>query len=553
MKTFKINENELGIIENIHLSNGDIFNHIDEFIEYCENHKEKLYGENVHHIMIAVESVSDNFKISSTLKNGLTARMKIGKSTLIDIAGWKMNIGADKASYEKIKKLEKEGYVSSSPSAVVNREFYEAMTYSEALLRAKFKPSPLDAYLSTTKMPTTGFKPAYTGGILTSPADPNKVYKNVVSYDISSAYPYAALSTEMPMSESYTLTKEDTKRLEVKNGRINIKEGYGFIGIFKVYGAKRKSWTKTPMIKRDDRSFIENGYIDPLGLVSGDITVAMCPDDLITFDLQYSYEKIDILRISLHRLGPLPRQAVDFIEEAYYNKNMKEDGTVEREKAKVALNTIVGLWGTDPFNTMKKRIVKDGVIYESYEGDENENFKKYSGKAGRAGRTAGYPRTWDFRWAVYTVAAVRRRIVEAEKELYNNGMELLYVDTDSIKVAGNNRKAHKVFEKLNNKIEEKYKTIGLGVWTDESEKYHRAVFRGVKVYFHESRWGTRMNKVSGVDKASAENFNNMPLKKLADKDTPIKVMIKRRSTAILANDPFGAKHSYAIRELEITY
>lgn len=402
-------------------------------------------------------------------------------------------------------------------------------------------------------MPTTGFKPAYTGGILTSPADPNKVYKNVVSYDISSAYPYAAVSTKVPMSESYTLTKEDTKKLEIKNGRINIKEGYGFIGIFKIYGAKRKSWTKTPMIKRDDRSFIENGHIDPLGLVSGDVILAMCPDDLITFDYQYKYEKIDILRISVHRVGPLPRQAVDFIEKAYYNKNMKEDGTVEKEKAKVALNTIVGLWGTDPFNTMKKRIVKNGVIYESYEGDENENFKKYSGSNGRAGRTAGHPRTWDFRWAVYTVAAVRRRIVEAEINLYNNGMELLYVDTDSIKVAGNNRIAHKIFERLNNEIEEKYRTIGLGVWTDESDKYYRAVFRGVKVYFHEDKYGNRTNKVSGVDKASAESFNDIPLKKLADKKTPIKVSIKRRSTAKITNDPFGAKNSYAIRELDITY
>lgn len=157
------------------------------------------------------------------------------------------------------------------------------------------------------------------------------------------------------------------------------------------------------------------------------------------------------------------------------------------------------------------------------------------------------------RWAVYTVAAVRRRIVEAEINLYNNGMELLYVDTDSIKVAGNNRIAHKIFERLNNEIEEKYRTIGLGVWTDESDKYYRAVFRGVKVYFHEDKYGNRTNKVSGVDKASAESFNDIPLKKLADKKTPIKVSIKRRSTAKITNDPFGAKNSYAIRELDITY
>lgn len=115
MKTFKINENDLGIIENIQLSNGDIFNHIDKFIEYCENHKEKLYGENVHHIMIAVESVNDNFKILSTLKNGLTARLKVGKTTLVDIAAWKMNIGADKASYEKLKSLRKRVMFQAHP------------------------------------------------------------------------------------------------------------------------------------------------------------------------------------------------------------------------------------------------------------------------------------------------------------------------------------------------------------------------------------------------------------------------------------------------------
>lgn len=553
MKTFRIVENEYGIIEKIKVYNELEFDNVKTFIEFCEKYTGKLYGEGVHSILIAIEGGYENFKVKSTLKNGLTARLRIGKTTLVDVSAWNMGIDETKNSYEKMKEIEAQGYVSSSPSAEVNKNFNEAMGYKEAQARAKYRPSILDAYLSSSKYPSWGFKPAYSGGILTSPADPNKIYENVVSYDISSAYPYAALTTKLPVSESHMLEEKDVKRLRVENGKLNISDEYGFIGVFKVYGAKRKEWVKAPFLKRDDREFLENGYIDPLGIVSGDITIAMCPDDLRILHLQYTYKRIEVINISVHRLGRLPEKAIKFIEEAYFNKNMREKGTPEREKAKVALNTIVGFWGTDSFNSMKENYIKEGVIYESYNGDLKEKFKQYSGEGRKVGRTAGFPRTWDFRWAVYTVAAVRRRIAEAEKELYDSGAELLYIDTDSIKVNDKTSTAVDIFEKLNKKVPAKYRKIGLGVWVDESNKFKKAVFRGVKVYFHEDENGERHTAVSGVDLESAKKFNEIPFEKLADKETPIKIKIKRRAVAYLENDKFGAKAAYAIRHIDITY
>lgn len=554
MKTFKIVEDRYGIIERIKVYGGLEFETVNSFIEFCETYTGKLYGEGVHNILIAVESVSDNFKIKSSMKNGLTGKLRIGKTTLIDLTAWSLEIDETKASYEKVKQMEeKNKYVSCTPSAEVNTAFYKAMGYKEAQFRSRNTPSVLDAYLSSTKIYSIGFMTAYRGGILSSPADPNRIYENVVSYDISSAYPYSALTTLVPESESYTLNEEELKRLKVINGKLNIAEDFGFIGVFKVYGAKRKPWVKAPFLKRDDREFLENGYIDPLGVVSGDMTIAMCPADLDTLHLQYDYRRIEVINISIHRLGKIPVKAAEFIEEAYFNKSMKEKGSVEREQAKVALNTIVGFWGVDPFHSMKKIVIEDGIMVESYEGDLKEKFKNYSGEGKKIGQAAGLPRTWDFRWAVYTVAEVRNRIAKAEKALYDKGLEILYVDTDSIKVSGDVDTAVEVFEKLNKKVVAKYRKIGLGTWEDESNKFSKAVFRGVKVYFHEDIEGERHTKVSGIDKASAEQFNEMSFEKLADKETPIEVVIKRRSVAIIENDPFGAKAAYAIRELNIKY
>lgn len=554
MKTFKIEENEIGIIEKIKLSDGKEFEDIYSFIEFCEGYTGKLYGEGVHKILIAVESVSNKFKIKSSLKNGLTANLKIGRTTIIDLEAWGLNIDDSKEAYEKVKEMEKENkYISSSPSADVNSAFYEAMGYKEAMARAYYRPNTLDAYLSSTKYSSWGFITAYRGGILSSPADPNKIYENVISYDITSAYPYAAITTKVPVSESHALKDEDMKRLRIENGELNISKDYGFIGVFKIWGAKRKEWVKAPFLRYDDRGAIKNGHIDPMGFVSGDITIAMSPDDLKTFDLQYDYNSIEIINISIHRLDKLPEKAVKFIEEAYHNKSNKEKGTVEYEKAKVALNTIVGFWGIDPFASMRETFIKDGEIFESYNGDLIEGFKSYSGEGKKAGRTAGRPRTWDFRWAVYTVAAVRRRIAETEKALYDAGLEVLYVDTDSIKVAGNRSTAVGIFEKLNKKVPAKYRKTGLGLWEDESDKFAKAVFRGVKVYFYEDTDGERHTAVSGVDKASAKAFNEMSFEELSDKTTPIKISIKRRSVAILKEgNPFGKK-AYAIRDLDITY
>jgi hypothetical protein len=125
--------------------------------------------------------------------------MTIGKTTLVDLSGWELDITADEEGLKKLEKIRAvDPILGSSPALSVNNAWWKAMGDDEALRRARWAPSVLDGYLSSSKLPGRNFKPAYGGGMLASPAS-NKVYRQVSSFDIASAYPFAALTTMVPV------------------------------------------------------------------------------------------------------------------------------------------------------------------------------------------------------------------------------------------------------------------------------------------------------------------------------------------------------------------
>lgn len=564
MLTYEVTEDSLGVITSIRLSNGEAFLYASELEEYCKTHTEVIYGEELHRIAVVISSAEIKSRVTSRLRSGLTARLQIGKCKLVDMTEWKLSLKADEASVKKMEEIAAANpvFIGSSPAMAVNNAFYEAMGFSEGLARAKWGPVFLDAYLCSSKLHHGGFRAAYAGGMLASPADQTKVYTDVQSYDITSAYPYAALITQVPMGASIELPDSEIAKIKIVDGRLGIKAGFGFIALLAVKNARRKSWVRIPLLREHDEAQMEKVEVvtDRLGVVSGDLRMAMCPEDLEIFNMQYDYDEIKIHAMTVHRLGSIPTKAANFIIEAFDKKNTAPRDTLERDIAKTALNTIIGFWGSDPFqNGRKDRIGEDGIVYSEHKGKYFKSFTAYLGNFDapedkhKPGHSSGKYRTWDFRWATYITAANRLRIAKAELACFEAGLEVVYCDTDSLKVSGPAEVADAVFDKLNEDVKEAYDYDGIGLWLNESEGYHRAAFRGPKVYIYENENGEKIAKISGISgPESKERIDRLSLEDFCDTSKKLPLTSVRRRLAECESD-FGGKLAHLREVVEFAY
>lgn len=555
MKLFRIVDSKHGAIASVELTGGVKLNSVVKVNEFMRSlGEEQYYGEGVHRLAVALESSGIIFRRLSKLRNGEICAIKIGNVKISDISRWNLKLQVDRDE-DILKGLEVNGKIASSPTLLVISDYKEALKGEAFKYAQRSKISFMEAILSSGRLPTTGFKPAYRGGLIVSPADPKKIYDDVISYDIASSYPWSAATTLMPMGSSKTVDMEKLKGMKVVNGRLPLGKDMGFIGRFKVKGLKRKPWVRIPSLKASDEEYAKGALSDRLGLVSCDeITLAMCPQDLRIICIQYDYDEIEVEILEVHRLQRLPKDITAFLGDSFEKK--EEASGAARLRAKVAINSVIGLWGTDPFKSGLKEELVDGVFRQRYSRDIESPWMKYAGIEG-PGYTSNGRRAWDFRWAVYACAAARLRIVEAEFLLQNAGMEILYCDTDSIKMAGDKDQADAIFEKLNQRAQKLNDHFELpedmGKWVDESEGYVRTYFRGKKFYATVDSIGNRTAFIAGIYKADADKMiQAVTLDELCDMNT-IRINSSRPDYAKIKGDPFGAVYQEVPRALEYTY
>lgn len=556
MKLFNLIDSAVGSISAVELTGGVRLSNVLEVEQYFRSlDSDQYYGDGVHRLAVALESVGVKFRTLSKLRTGEICSIKLGKVKISDIGRWKMNLKVDRDE-SLLEGVAVEDRVPSSPTLLVIND-YKAAIAGEGFRHAQdSKISLMEAILSSARIPSKGFKPAYRGGLIVSPADPNKVYENVVSYDIASSYPWAAAATAMPYGESKSISAKQLEGMKVVDGQLPLAPGLGFIGKFKVTGLKRRSWVRIPSLKASDEDYAVNGRSDRLGLLTAEeITLAMCPQDLRLLSMHYSWENIEVQILEVHRLKKLPKSIIAFLGNSF--KHKEEAQGAERLRAKVAINSVIGLWGTDPFKSaLKEELVSGGLFRQRYSRDLVTPWAKYAGIDGPGFSSSGR-RPWDFRWAVYACAAARLRVAEAELALYSSGLEVLYCDTDSIKMVGDKAKADAVFEKLNSRVSDINKKLKLpltmGGWVDESAGYCKAYFRGKKFYAIENAAGERKAYVAGIYKADADKMiQAVTLEELCDMNT-IRITSSRPDFAKVKNDTFGAAYQEIPRAVEYTY
>lgn len=541
-----------GIINEIRLSSGEVFTTWQEFKDYASVTSEIIYGEGLHALAIGLKGEGEKPRLPSLQRSGFLLKMKYKKLTLVDISQWGKEIKADERSVKILESMDQiDGQISGSPARDVSNGYAKAMGYREVEARRRNRPNVLEGYLCSSKLPNRTFRPGYVGGMLHSPAARDKVH-TIRAFDITSSYPWSALAAKVPMTKGIELSEAQLSELEVVDGKLDLGENTGFIGLFTIRNFRRKDWVKLPTLKGDDADRIWDLEVDEYGILSGTIQLVLNPYELELFRLQFTYEAIEIIALSIHGIGHIPEKAQDYLKDNYDLKASLSKEDPKREVAKATINYLIGFWGMDPFNSMIRKSIENGEVKELYIGNLGENFDKYAGEESH-GHSAGKPRCWDFRWAAYILSHARLRIAKSELQCVEAGLEVLYTDTDSLKVSGDDEMIDLVFEALNRSARQECEYKGMGMWQDETDGYTRAVFVGPKVYIVENEAGERKATGAGASKESIQDsVAHLSLEEIAAMGgVPITVI--ERSLARVRDHSFGFKHVYPFRPSIIKY
>lgn len=536
MLVYEIVEDARGMIETVKLSNGIEFKNLKALNEWCLERKEILYGENLNSLIV-------NAKSSKDIKASNRGRgLQVYGVKFVDMTAWNLSLKADAYSQKIVEDLHKfydVEKIPASPSTFVARQISMAAKDSDCVKLSQNCMNFNELFLSSTKLGDRGFSPAYRGGLLASPADPSKVYENIESFDVNSMYPWAAITALVPLGKSFEAPEDfDYSSLKFReDGFIEGYDGYGYIGLFIAKGVKKKDYVALNLF-RNDGFYVVDGEFDRNGLVEcSELRFACCPYDLEVFKMQYDYDALECVSINLHSVGKIPSYAKNLINEMFIKKS--EACGVEKINAKIAVNTIIGYFGVDPLrNHDAVKLLNISKLSEC--GELMKSFDSYTGRERGLGIASGMKRAWDYRWAVYITAFSRLRLARMEKLMTSLGLEVLYGDTDSIKVCGDSSIAH-------NAISLDQPIIGeLGRWKDESDDYALgAVFKNIKLYAHNGKSGKKMKAAGCPKDAAKELVENYTLEEIARARTIEVTATKREIFELDKVSSFGSIKVYA--------
>lgn len=511
------------VITALKLSTGEIFNNVQEFHKWAKTVRNVvIHGERLNVLHVALKSVGIKFKAE---ENGsMCYTLTVGGVHLINVQAWRIDIDETPRSVLKIgTMLEKfrirGGKLPSSPSRAT------LINFTSKTRNLKADPVNITETLagSTTygKLLGYDFIPAYRGGLLGNPAEPGKLYENVKSYDLDSAYPAAIMTYNYPKGASEIVPKEELKTTEIAGGFI-IKDGepqktLGYIGVFRAVNVRRRDYVSLPCLQVHDGNEQEDAIYDRLGVKGGTVIFGACTPEMAMFQEQYDYDRLEILELSTHRLAKLSKSVRKWVGELYSEK-MTTTGD-EKSAVKLMLNSLIGCWGRDP---LKDNFGK----YVNTMEDAEYSLQVYNGTETSKPLSLSAVRTWDYRWAIWLNSYVRYYLHKTAKDITEAGAEILYADTDSVKLVGPD--ITEVIEKRNREFAALFDNYDLprylplvgklGNFKDESAEYQKAIFYTRRGYIkHDGETITPV--VAGARKfESAEQLNMLGIDKITKMD-----------------------------------
>lgn len=258
-----------------------------------------------------------------------------------------------------------------------------------------------------------------------------EVIDDVYSFDIVSSYPTQQLTKKFPMKPYKWIavknkTQADKKRM-LEKVFMYIGLGYSVVGTYHFKGVELKN-KKEPMPYislgrcKALKFKLDNGRI----LYAEYLEISLTEIDLEIILEQYNYTEIELVECMIAQKDFLPEGYRKVIQEFYNNKTLLKGADTEEEqylymKSKNMLNSIYGMSATDPIH---QEILYNGGDYL------RSNYETLTAKEKeKALKNAPFP----YQWGVYTTAYARKQLQDAIKI---SGENLLYCDTDSVKVKG---------------------------------------------------------------------------------------------------------------------
>ena len=331
----------------------------------------------------------------------------------------------------------------------------------------------------------------------------DEVWKNVDSYDETSAYPYVMVSYKFPMKEFTKTYLKDIK---------DMKDNYAYLVHIILYNVKQKynntfiSASKCLNIE-NHQGGIDNGRI----AFAGKVEIVLTDIDLRFIFDAYDIESYEIIECYNSLYNYLPKQFIQFILEKYNNKTKFKnvDGKeLEYTLEKAKFNSLYGMACTN--------LIRDNVIYNDYWTEEELDNEEIITKLLKEKNKAFL----SFAWGVWVTSYARdnllRRVLELDEYV-------IYCDTDSMKLLQGYDV--KVIDDYNKSVEERIKQVSkildipfemycpkdvkgkshlLGVFEKEVENgkqfsYDKFITQGAKKYAYENDGKIHIT-VSGVPK-----------------------------------------------------
>lgn len=352
---------------------------------------------------------------------------------------------------------------------------------------------------------------AFAGGFThTGALHSCQVLRNVSSFDLTSAYPFALVSQKYPMSRGRKIkvkTIEELKHycklywclfdIKFKNIRPKV--------INENYISVSKCWE------------IKNPVTNNGRLVGADeIAISICSTDMEIISRFYTWESAAIGDFYIYKLDYLPRELIMSILKLYSDKT-KLKGVKGQEdfytKSKQLLNSIYGMMVTTIIMPLHE--YKDNEGWTVTKKDIEKELIRYNNSKKRF---LFYP------WGIACTAYTRRTVASA---ILAFGDDYIYSDTDSIKAINANKhmdyinRYNSLVKNQLQKVADHYdipfdmfapKTIKgevkmLGVWDNETPKPWKAFKSlGAKRYMILTHDNELTITVSGVNKKYAAPY-----------------------------------------------
>lgn len=292
----------------------------------------------------------------------------------------------------------------------------------------------------------------YQGGLTASNINETGklIDKGIYSIDIKSSYPYQMCSRYFPFYSEKT-TEHFT--CDLANTFYKLGTYKGFFGTFRFKNirVKNRNYLLPISSSQLSKGFCSSDRVHFNGkLLSASEIIIPCNDiDIDTINLVYNYDEIECLEIfATTKQRRLRQEEISFLLSAFHKKEtIKDKENIEYALSKVYINSMYGVKVTTPIKSSYS--IVDGEIseidYFKYNEEERQDiYRKFTETQPTFGGTLDI-----FTDGCYITSYARFMLVSMMTKLVDEGCNVVYSDTDSIKFYLNNTSEDNILAMIN--------------------------------------------------------------------------------------------------------